>query len=269
MEKSYIAQLNRILAKASRELGREIVALGTGGNPITRAQMEATRAAIRSYMNQTWSDVGQITSAGQRAAAAEASKVISRYEDILLQNVMTEEAMRNLADAEAARASKTVNSVLMREQSSKRPLSTQVYNTKSLTNGWVDDLVNVGLVKGQSAAQLAVAVRKFISPTTPGGVSYAARRLARTEINNAFHASSIDRYRRSGIVDEVDWHLSSSHPEGDICDDYVSNGPYDVNEVPEKPHPHCFCFITPRLPSRKDFIDNLLAGKYGDEPWAA
>jgi hypothetical protein len=268
MEKAYVAQINRILQRASNEISKEIAALGTAGNPITRFQMEATRAAIRQHMNQPWSDIGQVTAAGQKAAAEEASRVISRYEDVLLQNVMTADDMRNLADAEAYRAAQTVNTVVARMQSSNKTLSSKVYDTKALTNGWVDDLVSVGLAKGQSAAQLAAAVKKFISPNTPGGASYAARRLARTEINNAYHASTVDRYRKSGLVDEVDWHLSSSHPEGDICDDFAANSPYRINDVPEKPHPQCFCYLTPSLPSRKDFINNLLAGKYDDEPWA-
>lgn len=267
LEKAYVDQLNRLLQKAAIELSREIAALKTGRNPLTRAQLEAQRAAIIAHLNRDFGSIDAIIRNGQKAAAEGASRVLSRYENLLLDQVMTRSDMDLIAAAEANRAASSIQTTIARFSSSNRNLSSKVYSTKSLTNGWVDELINLSLLKGQSAAQLAAAVKQFISPNTPGGASYAAKRLARTEINNAFHAASVDRYQRSGLVEEVDWHLSSSHPEGDICDSYAADGPYPVNAVPEKPHPLCFCFTTASLPSRSQFIDNLFAGKYGDEPW--
>jgi hypothetical protein len=98
-------------------------------------------------------------------------------------------------------------------------------------------------------------------------VSYAANRLARTEINNAYHAASWDRYNKSVIVDEVEWLLSSSHPEDDICNDYATQSPFKKNAVPAKPHPNCYCYIVPSLPTEEQFLERLFAGEYGDEPW--
>lgn len=138
-----------------------------------------------------------------------------------------------------------------------------------MAEGWVDDIVNRGLVSGWSAKELAKAVVPSISPNVPGGVSYAANRLARTEINNAYHASSWDRYMKSVIVEEVEWHTSSSHPENDVCDEYRDASPFKKTQVPAKPHPNCYCYIVPRLPTEEEFLDKLFNGDYGDEPFGA
>lgn len=267
MEQAYVNAIDIVLRRAARELSSDINKLKTGSHPLSRAQLEAQRAAIKAHLNQDWSDIETAVRKGQIDAAQSASKVMSSYENVLLQHVLTETDMKTLAAAEAQRAGQTIQTLLARTLSSHKPLSQQVYESKALTNGWVNELINVALVKNSTAAELARAVRGFISPDVPGGASYAAKRLARTEINNAFHASGINRYQKSGLVDEVDWHLSSSHPEGDECDGLASDSPYNVNNVPEKPHPNCFCFTTPHMPTRQEFIDNLFAGKYGDEPW--
>lgn len=269
LDAKWAAYINRILLSAASELDSDLRRLGSAGSPLGRAQMEAARAAIKSHMNQDWSDIYTAVAAGQRDAAASASRVVSQYENVLLQTGMTPAEMREYANGLAEAASSRVNTVLARLDTSHKALSSQVYETKALVSGWVDSAVNVSLARGETAAQLAARVRKFVSPNTPGGASYAARRLARTEINNAFHATTIDRYQKSGIVEEVDWNLSSSHPEGDECDDLKDNSPYNVDMVPEKPHPQCFCFITPALPSRSQFMENLFAGKYDDEDWAS
>lgn len=264
----WISYINSILLGAAKSLDKDIRALGSGGNSLTRAQLEAARAATKAHLNQDWSDIATAVAAGRVDAARAASQVVSKYENTLLQTGMTTAEMREYANGLAEASAGRLNSVIARLESSHLPLSQQVYNTKALTNGWVDKAINVGLARGYTAAQLAKSVRQFISPNTPGGASYAAQRLGRTEINNAFHATTVDRYRRSGLVDEVNWNLSSSHPEGDECDDLKDNSPYNVDMVPAKPHPQCYCFITPALPSRKQFMDNLFAGKYDDEDWA-
>jgi len=266
-ENKWISYINSILLGAAQSLESDIRKLGPSGEPLSRAQLEAARVSIKAHLNQDWSDIQQAVAAGRRDGAAAASQVVSKYENVLLSVGMTPSEMREYADGLAQASVARVENVLARISSSYRPLSQQVYSTKSLTNGWVDQQINIGIARGYTAAQLAKSVRQFISPNTPGGASYAAKRLARTEINNAFHATTVDRYQRSGIVEEVDWNLSSSHPEGDECDDLKDESPYDVNFVPEKPHPLCFCFITPHLPSRSEFIDNLLSGKYDDEDW--
>ena len=269
VENQHAAQVRKILTMSANRLEKDIKKLGKAGNEITRMQMQAQRASIHAMLNEDFTDMQTAIQQGKIAAAKAASGVVSQYENQLLKAVMSPAAMQNLANAEAARAASGLNTLLARVSgSSYIPLSKQVYKTQQMTLGWVDARINQALVSGWSAAKLASEIKGMVDPNTPGGVSYAANRLARTEINNAFHATSAERYLNSSIVEEVDWKLSTSHPEGDICDSLAADGPYQKKSVPQKPHPHCYCFITPKLPSEAQFLKNLEDGKYDDgEEW--
>jgi hypothetical protein len=148
-----------------------------------------------------------------------------------------------------------------------RPLSAKVYNNRALHDGKIEQIIRSGLVSNLSAKELADAVYKYVSPTTPGGASYAAMRLARTEVNNAFHERQLLGAKRPG-VSAVKWNLSGSHKVPDLCNEYAShgdNGRWPVREVPEKPHPQCFCYLTYITESPAQFSKKLAAGDYDAE----
>lgn len=269
VENAYTSQVKKVLEQAAKNVEADILRLGTGGNPLTRLQLEAQRAAITAQLRQTFEgDIKTIIANGQRAAAEDAVRVIGEYEKELLAALGGADYYDDIVRAEAARASAGINRLMSRYSSSYKPLSERVYRAGTIANGAIDKAVNVALVQGLSARDFAKSIKSLIDPSVAGGVSYAAMRTARTEINNANHAASQERYAASGIVEAVDWFLSTSHPEGDICDSLKADSPYKINEVPEKPHPQCLCFTTPALPDRKEFLDRLLRGDYGDEPWA-
>jgi len=71
-------------------------------------------------------------------------------------------------------------------------------------------------------------------------VGYAAKRLARTEINNAFHAQAIADVQEKPWVEHVTWHLSKMHKPipGDLCETYDGQQ-FSTDLVPLKPHPQC------------------------------
>lgn len=268
VEAQHVAELNKILTMSVNRLDADIKALGKGAtSPLTLMQAQATRAALTSFLGETFDSVEHLISAGVANAAQAASLVVSQYENQLLGLVMSPAAMHNLAVSEANRAAQGITTALQRVQgNSYIPLSKSVYNTQQLTLKWVDKRITQALVSGWSAQKLAGELASMINPAVKGGVSYAAMRTARTEINNAFHAASAERYNNSPIVMEVDWHLSSSHPEGDVCDSLAADSPYPKKSVPQKPHPQCYCYITPALPEPAKFLDNLLKGKYGQPP---
>lgn len=268
VESAYISQIQKVLEQAAKEAEAAILKVGTSGNPLTRAQLRAQQAAIKAHMRQTFDGpIKDIIAAGQKAAAADAVKVIGEYEKQFLAALGNPSYMDDIIAGEARRASAGVNKLMARYTSSYKPLSERVYKAGTIANGAIDQAVNVALVRGLSAKDFAKSIYGLISPTTPGGPSYAAMRTARTEINNANHAASQQRYKDSGLVEAVDWHLSTSHPEGDECDSFAANSPYEIDEVPEKPHPQCLCFTTPSMPDKKEFLDKLLRGDYGDEAW--
>ena len=69
-----------------------------------------------------------------------------------------------------------------------RVLSGRVWKNVDQNIARIQRVVQKHLVTGSvNARELAADVRRFIDPNTKGGASYAAMRLARTEINGAFH----------------------------------------------------------------------------------
>lgn len=268
LEAKHVAILNRILAEAVKELDAQIARMGAE-NPITVMQARAQRAAMADFLNQTFDNMEDVTRRGMAEAASAASRVVSRYEAEILKLVLDQQMLSQLASSEAIRAAAGLEAALKRIQgTSYKPLADTVYGTKNIASGWVDDIINRALASGWSRQRLAAELRKSIDPNVAGGVSYAANRTARTEINNAFHSISAERYMNSILVEGVDWNLSSSHPEGDICDTLADESPYDKRKVPHKPHPNCYCFITPVLPTDDEFLDKLFNGDYDDANWA-
>lgn len=157
-----------------------------------------------------------------------------------------------------------------------RVLSGRVWKNVNTNLVRIQRVVQKHLVTGSvNARELATDVRRFIDPATPGGASYAAMRLARTEINGAFH----DRQKRIAEsrpwVKSGQWNLSRTHHHKDACDllarghsEGLRAGHYNTDEIPDKPHPQCLCFITYDLPSDRD-MTNLLRAKLGKAPLIA
>lgn len=224
-----------------------------------RGARRTLRAASRYIVEGSQAAIEQ----GYRDAAMAASELVSAEEATLLSLVLPSSSLSDLAHAEAFRAAGAIETAMARMNSSKIPLSEQVYRTGLIARNQVDKYVDGALLRGLSWGDFAKGARDLINPNTPGGVAYAAKRLARTEINNAFHAATADRYANSGVVGlTVDWNLSESHPTRDLCNEYEDEGPYDPEQIPKKPHPQCLCFITANLPDEDDFINAL----FGDNP---
>jgi len=83
---------------------------------------------------------------------------------------------------------------------------------------------------------------------------YYLKRVARTEAANAFHLAQIKATEEDPDVIGYQWKLSKTHPKADICDFYASvefglgKGVWPKDRVPRtKPHPHCLCYLIPRV----------------------
>lgn len=145
------------------------------------------------------------------------------------------------------------------------PLSRQVYRTGALAKDQLYRTINNMVATGSSWSELAAEARKFISPFTPGGVGSAAKRLARTELNNAFHTTQIRTTLTNPFVEGYKWQLSGSHPRPDQCNayaDYNGTGVFSKANVPGKPHPNCLCFLLYETPSVEEFQNKFLTGGY-------
>lgn len=264
------AELLAVLRKAFDDIDRMLRAMSAQRSISEAVRIEQLLTVQRHILRQQaeiFAKLGNIITAGQMEAAAAASDLGSAIDDVLFSSLGDTEAARNLRASLATTAEQGVQAAVARMTLSEVPLSQRIYNTQAWMDGRIQRGINSALARGLSAREFAKEARDWFNPNTPGGVRYASMRLSRSEINNAFHATSVQQAAEKPWINKMQWHLSSSHPKADLCDQYAKGGKdgdgiYPPKDVPRKPHPHCFCYVTPVSPDEDEFLDNLLAGKY-------
>lgn len=259
------AALKRSLRQAIRQLDPEIkrLARGSAGSQLRAAQLSLNR----DVMNM-WLSMGKTIEQTILDSDKDIAKVQKLFDDTLLGRSgakMTEAQARSMLATARSGLEQYVS-----RQHFNMSLSDRVYRNGRRGVKTVENLINTGLLQGKSAAEIATSVRKYISPNTPGGASYAAMRLGRTELNNAFHQTSIRMAKEDPFVESLKWNLSRSHGAADKCDQYAKEthtrggeaGVYPVGDVPAKPHPQCLCFTTPVVIAEEEFLRRLRKGDF-------
>lgn len=267
-DREVLALLKTSLRDINRMLNR--ISGSTRVSDLVRA--EQLRMVMRAMLREQaliFRKLGDIIRARRLEAMARATILGSAIDDVLFAAAGDSEQARALKRSLLASGEQSLNVALTRMGVSAIPLAERIYRTQVWMNGRVQDMINSALARGLSAREFAAEARDWFRPDTPGGVRYAALRLARTEINNAFHATSVMQADEKPWINQMKWHLSSSHPKPDVCDQYArggtkGDGVYPPRQVPRKPHPHCFCYVTPVSPDEDEFLDNLVAGRYDD-----
>ena len=241
---------------------------GPGIGAITRRAMYIQQQQqIYDLANQMWiGDIPETVTSGLRVTTQLATNANQQLFSLLSATVPSSasylsHSMYRTADiAFADLRSRFINDI---------DLSPTVYRNAALTTGKIDTIVNDGILAGASAAEIASDVEGYINPSTPGGAKYAAQRLGRTELNNAYRTTSKNSYIQSPYVTAVQWVLSGSHPDEDDCDELANAddfglgpGVYPPAECPDGPHPNCFCYEVPITPSPEQFENNLENGVY-------
>lgn len=271
-DKDVLAALKKAQADINKML-KELVGRPSIGAQIRREQLLLAKRNIQREMAELWRKVGDITAARRLEAAArllDVNKSLDTFKMLAAGVPGGPEVAANIAAAELEAARTGMDRMIARVSgASYTPLATRVYLSTVRINGQVDRAVNSALARGLSAREFARSIQPFISPATSGGVRYAAMRLARTEINNAAHAVAVDAQRDKPWTTGMQWNLSGSHPRPDVCDALAhggenGDGVYPVAKTPSKPHPQCFCFVTPETVDDDTFLDNLVGGKYND-----
>lgn len=160
--------------------------------------------------------------------------------------------------------------------SSGYTLSDRVWRNANEVRARIDRLLDYHISQGTSAVKISELLEDFLTPgagsirtRTPYGRegSYAARRLARTEITAAAGRTTVNASIANPFVSGIQWRLSASHKCCDICDDYARGGEngdgiYDPDRLPNYPaHPHDLCSLLPvTTGSPSDLVDELRAG---------
>lgn len=250
-------EIRRIVRLASQEAQRLMESAST----VRSAQLQ-----LASMNAEMWAGVESVVKDGIGDAVSRSAQIQALF-DIprLEQRGITSAAWRASVEA-TARAG--VDALISRKENGIT-LSQRVWRNSQAAQRGLRDTIDTGLLLGKSQREIARDVFKYVNPNTPGGASYAALRLGRTEVANAYHTSTLRHYRETPWVEECKWHLSGSHPRPDECNEYAesgsrSNGVWLVEEVPNKPHPQCLCYTTPVSLPLDEYARRFETGEFDD-----
>jgi hypothetical protein len=259
-------EILKLLAQAAKEAREEAERLMKGAQfgKLTRAQQQRlVENAMHLKMREVWEGVGHLTIFGEKESARAALGSMD-----FLQNKLWGKGGKDFRRTIQRESENGIDAWLSRQENLKG-FSRRVYKNHALARDLVSRRVNIGLLRGLSARELAADVSGLIRPGVRGGVSYNAMRLARTEINNAFHFTSIRYTREMPWVSGYKWNLSGSHGKPDICNTYsqqngegLGRGVFKKSNVPGKPHPNCLCYVTTVTADNSTFEKRLTSGAY-------
>jgi len=264
-------RIRTILVGIAEGANEQVIALeksSTFSAGVRTAQLRLVMQTVKEVLNDLFDGITPVIRDGQKAEALAAVDGLTETDRDYLDKVFANTgSVRDFIDSQKLQAQIQVANAINRVTKSDIPLSKRVYRTQALAKRWVQRDVTIEIAKGSSAKEIAKVVRKHIRPNTPGGVSYAALRLGRTELNNAFHATAISLSQDRPWITGMSWHLSERHEidpaHVEICEKYSAQI-FDVDNVPSKPHPQCRCFVAPVVEPIDVFARNLTAGQYRD-----
>lgn len=262
-----IAKILEASAKEAEKLVAKNMAKGTFSGALRAQQLQLASVGLGALSSELWDDVSTEMRKGIYAASYLAA---DQAMDLDLLHGMPVGAIVQYAPQMRFYAAQSAEDLISRKVNNI-PLSEKIYANGKTTVAQVGKVIDKSLALQMSAKEIANQVYKFYSPTVPGGASYAAMRLGRTEINNAHHTTTLRMAEEREWVSGFKWNLSGSHPRPDECNDYAERdngfgpGVFAKGTVPMKPHPQCLCYLTAQMPTEKEFINNLINGDYDDD----
>lgn len=261
------SQLRKLLRETMSEADQIIRSLE--GKTSISANVQRAQTKLARIQVAMWSGIEDAIKSGMMDSAIAAAELVASFDAGYLESLGL--SMDAWERSQIATARRTVRTLISRD-ANNISLSRKVYRNSQLASGRVSAIINQQILLGRNARQIAKAVRSFINPDVPGGVSYSAFRLGRTELNNAFHRTSQDLYEETPWIQTVKWNLSGSHPKPDICDELAKKshfkngkpGQFKPGDVPNKPHPQCLCYAEPETIDEDAFVFNFKRGAYDD-----
>ena len=266
-----LKEMDQMLRDGADEAERLIPKLleqHTTGGKVKAAQLRLVLRELRVAQSALWGDLGASVHSGVVAAAQKGGTAAEGVlASVFGKNGVPVPSALLAGWREQAKAG--IDAILAKSANGI-PLSRAVYKAQALSIGQVDRKVSQGLLLGHNHKTIAKSVKDMILPTVAGGVSYAAHRLARTEINHAYQTAQAKRHEPEPWNKGMKWNLSKSHPKPDVCNvnatkDLYDLGPgvYTFGNKPES-HPNCLCYQTPVTVSEDEFMDAFLAGDYNE-----
>jgi ADP-ribose pyrophosphatase YjhB (NUDIX family) len=109
---------------------------------------------------------------------------------------------------------------------------------QSIAQDRVNELGNVlakGIANGDSTTTISGSLVDVLDNPS------RADMVARTEVDRAMTAASLNTYSENG-VQQVEWMTADGC---DACEELADSGPYDPDDYPDIPHPSCRCSPSP------------------------
>jgi hypothetical protein len=151
-------------------------------------------------------------------------------------------------------------------------LSDRVWQANQQWRMAVQNVVQDAVISGQPPVQVARQIEQYLQPgvnvpykaetakrlKVPKDTSMPAMRVARTEMQNAFHEGTISSHSSMPSYLGIRWHIAAGLGHvPDICDEYAAHGFFPKGTEPSKPHPHCFCTAVPVHRDADDVLNDL------------
>ncbi len=135
-----------------------------------------------------------------------------------------------------------------------KELTQYLQNPQILTQSEIDNLLESGQISQYQADKLAENLYKPLAQGVYRSSIKNAFRLARTEINMAYHNRDFENRQKLPFVIGINVNLSGEHesrmPQGDMCDDL--QGKYPPDFVFSGWHTACLCHTTSILAKESD-----------------
>lgn len=269
-------RLRTVLIESAEDAYDQVYALQKNlafSSGVRTAKTRLSIGVVQKVLKDLFDETIPLITDGQKQMAGKSSDALLATDRKYLEAVFKESSqstkvtLDSFIQGQKNEAVLGVANTVQRITNTEQSLSARVYRTRALSNKWVSKQINLVMVRGGSAKEIAMAVRSSIRPNTPGGVSYAALRLGRTELNNAFHGTAINMAEKRPWIKGMEWHLSDTHvidpKRPDLCEAYHGQI-FEIDKTPGKPHPQCRCWIAPSVEPFQIFLNNLTAGQYTD-----
>ena len=268
-----IKQVREVYRRAASGIRDDIVSLTPG--TLRHAHLTALQAKLDRRAAQMNREVLAATHQGIWMASGAGSQGVAQVTQHMLGDAFPPPAVSRLFAGINERATLAM---LARTRRDGLKISDRVWRTSEVARNSVRMIIEDAVARGQDARATARQVQQYLQPGIwkahkadvrkrlgiSKDVSYQAMRLARTEMNNAFHEGMIAANQHSPGYRGIYWRLSGVPGRvPDVCDDmaadmsYGEPGFYPKGFEPVRPHPSCRCVTIPAYENPEQFTERL------------
>ncbi len=274
-----LVDVRNVYRRAAEEIRKDITSLTPG--TLQQAHLTALQTALDRRANEMSKEVLAATHQGIWMASGAGGKGVT---DVTVQMVKDVFPAVKVQKMFAGINERATLAMLARTRQDGLKISDRVWRTSERARNNIQRVVEDAVARGQDARTTAKQVQQYLQPGVfkphklevrqrlriDTDVSYQAMRLARTEMNNAFHEGTIAANQHSPGYLGIFWKLSGAHNVPDVCTDMAVDmshgepGFYPKGREPVRPHPNCRCVAISSYENPAQFVERLR--EWRDDP---